>query len=130
MQGTPIDPADIVKLNVPNYTHGRLIEGAKDWLLLSGQVGARPDGTWSDDIEQQADQAFNNIKAGLRDADMTMDNVVFTRVYLTRREDLDGFRKIRAAHLGDDRIPSTLLFISGLAHPEWRIEVEIVACRG
>ena len=130
MQGTPIDPADIVKLNVPNYTHGRMVEGAKDWLLLSGQIGVRPDGTWSDDFEQQADQAFLNIKACLRDAGMTMDNVVFTRIYLTRREDLDGFRKIRSAHLGDDRIPSTLLFISGLAHPDWRIEVEIVACRG
>ena len=130
MPGTPIDPADIVKLNVPNYTHGRLVEGAKDWLLLSGQIGVRPDRTWSDDFEAQADQAFNNIKACLRDAGMTMENVVFTRIYLTRREDLDGFRKVRSAHLGDDRIPSTLLFISGLAHPDWRIEVEIVACRG
>ncbi len=130
MQATPIDPADIVRLNVPNYTHGRLIEGAKDWLLLSGQVGVRPDGTWSGEFSDQADQAFNNIRACLREAGMTMDNVVFTRIYLTRRGDLDSFRAVRKAHLGEDRIPSTLLFISGLANPEWLIEVEIVACRG
>lgn len=130
MKTTPIDPNDIVKLNVPNYTHGRLIEGAKDWLLLSGQIGVRPDGTWSDSFEDQANQTFTNIKACLRDAGLTMDDVVFTRIYLIRRDDLPIFRKVRSAHLGDDRIPSTMLFISGLANPEWLIEVEIIACRG
>jgi 2-iminobutanoate/2-iminopropanoate deaminase len=130
MQGTPIDPADIVKLNVPNYTHGRLVEGAKDWLLLSGQIGVRPDGTWSDSFEDQANQTYTNINACLRDAGMTLADVVFTRIYMTHREDLEIFRKVRSAHLGDARIPSTMLFISGLAHPDWRIEVEIIASRG
>jgi hypothetical protein len=36
MQVTPIVPTNIAALNVPNHTHGRLVEGAKDWLILSG----------------------------------------------------------------------------------------------
>ena len=130
MKTSPIDPRDIVKLTVPNYTHGTLVEDAKDWLLLSGQIGVRPDGTWSKNFEDQANQAYTNIKACLRDAGMSMADVAFTRIFLTRREDLDTFRKVRSAHQGEQRIPSSMLFISGLVHPEWLIEVEIVACRG
>ena len=130
MKTTHIDPDDIVKLNVPNYTHGKLIEGAKDWLVLSGQIGVRPDGTWSDSFEDQANQAYTNIAACLRDAGMNMSDAAFTRIFLTRREDLEVFRKVRAAHQWDTSIPSTLLFVSGLAHPDWLIEVEIVACKG
>jgi len=130
MKQTPIDPGDIVKLNVTNYTHGRLVEGAKDWVILSGQVGVNPDGTWSTDFTEQARRAFANIEACLRDGGMSMDDAVFMRIFLLRREDLDAFRTVRGEVLGDGAVPSTLVFVSGLAHPEWLIEVEIVACRG
>lgn len=90
----------------------------------------RPDGTRSNYFEELAKQTYMNIKACLRDAGMTLDDVFFARIYMTPWEDLEIFRKVRSAHLGDDRIPLTMLIISDLPHPEWRIEVEIIVCRG
>lgn len=122
-----INPTDIVALNVPNYAHGALAEGATKWLHLSGQVGVAPDGTTEQGFEAQCRRAFANISACLRDGDMTLDNVVMLRIYLTRREDLAALRVIRSEVLGDRRFPSTLVFVSGLVGEDWLVEIEVVA---
>ena len=70
MRSQNLSPDDIVDLNVPNYTHGVHVQGAEQWVQLSGQVGLRPDGSMSDDFDEQCRQAFLNIQACLRDADM------------------------------------------------------------
>lgn len=127
MDVSKVDPTDIVKLNVPNYSHGTLVADAGKWLHLSGQVGVGPDGTFSPDFDDQCRQAFLNIKACLRDAGMTFEDVVMLRIYLTERGDLVGLRRIRAEFFGDHRPSSTLVFVSGLVDPGWRVELEIVA---
>ena len=43
--------------------------------------------------------------------------------YLTHREDLAAYREVRERYLGDLKPASTLLFISGLAHPDMLVEV-------
>lgn len=122
-----VNPGDIVALGVPNYAHGALTEGAARQLHLSGQVGVRPDGTTEDGFEAQCRRAFANVAACLRDAGMGFDDVVMLRIYLTHREDLAALRAIRAEVFGDRRLPSTLVFVSGLVDPAWRVELEIVA---
>lgn len=127
MTVTTIDPADIVTLDVPNYCHGMLVDNAERWLHLSGQVGVRPDGTVSDHFDDQCRQAFRNIAACLSDADMSFDDVVMLRIYLTDRSDLAALREIRSAFFGDRQLSSTLVFVSGLVGENWRVELEIVA---
>ncbi len=127
MHTRTIDPADIVNLNIPNYSHGVDVDAATRWLHLSGQVGARPDGSFAPDFESQCRQALANIEACLRDADMNLNNVVMLRSYLTHREDLAALRRIRSEVFGDRHFASTLVFISGLVDPGWRVELEIVA---
>lgn len=122
-----INPGDIVSLGVPNYAHGALAEGAGRWLHLSGQVGVRPDGTTEDGIESQCRRAFANIAACLREAEMGFADVVMLRIYLTHREDLAALRAVRAEVFGDRDCPSTLVFVSGLVNPAWRVELEVVA---
>ena len=49
-------------------------------------------------------------------------------VYLTHREDIPGFREARDRYLTSGNPPaSTLVLISGLAEPEFRVEVEATA---
>ena len=124
-----INPADIVALNVPNYAHGAATEGAGRWLHLSGQVGVAPDGTTETGFEAQCRRAFSNIRACLRDAEMGFEHVVMLRIYLTHREDLPALRSIRGEVFGDRRLPSTLVFVSGLVDPAWRVELEVVAAK-
>lgn len=127
MTTTNIDPADIIRLKVPNYSHGALVADARKWLHLSGQVGVAPDGTVSSDFDDQCRQAFSNIDACLRDAGMDFGDVVMLRIYLTDRSDLHALRRIRSEFFGDRRFPSTLVIVSGLVDPAWRVELEIVA---
>jgi len=127
MKTALLNPSDIVDLPVPKYAHGALVEDAQRWVHLSGQVGLAPDGSMRTGCEAQTRQAFDNILACLRDADMTIDNVVMLRIYLTSRSDLTALRKVRAEVFGDRNCPSTLVYVSGLVGEDWLVELEIVA---
>jgi enamine deaminase RidA (YjgF/YER057c/UK114 family) len=82
-----------------------------------------------DDIRSQAEQAWRNIGAVLGSAGMGYENIVKLTHYLTRREDIPGYREVRAQFLGKLAPASTLLVISALARPEALIEVEVVAAK-
>ena len=127
MEVATINPDDIVKLAVPNYCHGMLVSDANKWLHLSGQVGVRSDGTVPSDFQDQCRQAFLNIAACLREAGMAFEDVIMLRIYLTDRSDLDALRRIRSEFFGDRQVSSTLVFVSGLVDPSWRVELEIVS---
>lgn len=122
-----IDPDDIVALGVPNYSHGVHVEGSDRWVQLSGQVGVEPDGTVPPGFEAQCRQAFRNIEACLRDASMGFDEVIMLRIFLINREDLEALRSIRAEVFGERCFPSTLVFVSGLVNPVWKVELEVTA---
>ncbi|MEM7546519.1 MAG: RidA family protein [Pseudomonadota bacterium] len=127
MKKTPLAPADIAVMKVPNYAHGMVAEGATRWVHLSGQIGIAPDGTAREGCEAQTRQAFENIIACLRDADMTLDNVVMLRIYLVNRDDLPALRKVRGEMFGDRLCPSTLIYVAGLVQEHWVVELEVVA---
>lgn len=127
MRKTTVDPGGIVDLGVPNYSHGVLTEGAGRMLHLSGQVGLGPDGALAAGFDGQCRQAFANIAACLDEAGMTLDDVAMLRIFLTRREDLAALRQVRAEVFGTRRFASTLVFVSGLVHPDWLVELEVVA---
>ena len=60
---------------------------------------------------------------------MTLNDVVKTTVFLTSAADIDGFRKVRGQRLGDALPASTLLIITALAGPEFKVEVEAIASK-
>jgi 2-iminobutanoate/2-iminopropanoate deaminase len=52
------------------YSHGALVEGPVSWLHISGQVGAKPDGSLEQGFEAQAHRAWANLIAVLEAAGM------------------------------------------------------------
>lgn len=58
---------------------------------------------------------------------MEFDDVVTLRIYLTDRSDLAAFRRTRSKFFGERKLSSTLVFVSGLVDPAWKVELEIVA---
>ncbi|MBI2853120.1 MAG: RidA family protein [Chloroflexi bacterium] len=49
-------------------------------------------------------------------------------VYMIHREDLPAYREVRSKYMPDANAPaSTLVFCSGLADPDFRIEIEAIA---
>ncbi|HEX4194382.1 MAG TPA: RidA family protein [Stellaceae bacterium] len=113
------------------YSHGIELPPNARIVYCAGQLGLKTDGTMAgDDIRSQAEQAWRNIGAVLRSAGMDYENIVKLTHYLTRREDIPGYREVRAQFLGKLAPASTLLVISALARPEAVIEVEVVAAKG
>ncbi len=118
-----INPPDIAPPR--GFTH---VVKAGNTIYVAGQVGRRVDGTLAGmDVESQTDQVFQNLKSALASVGAGFQNMVKITVFLTHREDIPGFRAARDKHLTGTPPASTLVLISGLAEPEFRVEVEATA---
>ena len=118
-----INPSNLAQPR--GYTH---VVKAWNTVYIAGQVGRRPDGTLAgSDIGSQTDQVFQNLRAALASVGAGFENVTKITVFLTHREDIPGFRTARDKHVTGEPPASTLVLISGLAEPEFRVEVEATA---
>jgi len=116
---------------VNGYSHAVAFQGRL--VAVSGQVPLDADGrlVGRGDPEAQARQVFANLEAALAAAGATMDHVVKLTVFLTDMADLAAFRKVRDEFIRADKPPaSSLVRVSGLVNPEFRIEVEALAAIG
>ena len=111
------------------YSHGVEIPPNARILYVAGQLGVAPDGSFARDIKGQAEQAWKNIQNVLAAAGMSIENIVKINHYLTRKEDIAGYREVRSRVLGSLAPASTLLVISALARDEALVEVECVAAK-
>ncbi len=111
----------------PSYSHAALVTGATRRLVISGQVGAAPDGSVAEGGEAQARQALANLGTILAAHGMGPQNVVKVSVFLTDRALLPVWRTARQAFFGGHASASTLLFVAGLADPRFLVEVEAEA---
>jgi 2-iminobutanoate/2-iminopropanoate deaminase len=111
------------------YTHAIEVPPGARWLVVSGQVGVAPDGSTPEDIAGQTENCFRNIAAILADAGMSLADVVKITVFLTREDDIAGFRAARDRMIVEARPASTLVVVSQLVRPEWRVEIEALAAK-
>ncbi len=111
------------------YAHGVEFSGPVRWLFGAGQTGVAGDGTVPESITEQAELVWHNIKTVLAEADMTIADIVQLNMLLIDRADREGAAAVRDFELGDHRPASTLMYISGLARPEWKIEIDYIAAQ-
>ena len=81
------------------------------------------------DASAQAEQVFRNIQAALESVGSDLDHILKMTTFMTHREGFPAYRAARSKFLtDDDALPaSTLILCSGLADPDFRIEIEAVA---
>jgi enamine deaminase RidA (YjgF/YER057c/UK114 family) len=99
-------------------------------VYIAGQVARDTDGktVGVGDAKAQTEQVFKNLEAALAAAGGNLRHIVKTNIFMTHREDIPAYREIRAKYLpGDDLPVSTLVLCSGLADPDFRIEIEAIA---
>ena len=109
------------------YSHGIEVTNPGRILFGAGQTGVDSDGNTGEGIAEQARLTWENVKAVLAEADMTIENIVQLNMILVDRDDRVAAMAVRDEYLGDHRPASTLMFISGLARPEWLIEIDYIA---
>ncbi|UJB44232.1 RidA family protein [Streptomyces sp. A1-5] len=95
-------------------------------IHVSGQAGIDEQGrTVSDDFLAQGRQAFANVGRVLAEAGSSLADVVKVGIFVTdMAADLAHVITLREEFLSEPYPADTLLEVSSLAQPEWRIEVE------
>lgn len=111
------------------YSHGAEVAAGQRLVFVSGQVGVGPDGQPAEGIEAQTKMAVQNLKGVLAAADMTLDDVAKYTFFLTDPMDAQGFAQGAVEMLQDPPAAVTMIFVSALAAPNLKVEIECVAAK-
>jgi enamine deaminase RidA (YjgF/YER057c/UK114 family) len=117
------------------YSHVATITGGT-LVFISGQVASDASGAivGAGDFRAQVEQVFANLKRAAEGAGGKFHDIVKLNVFVVDSVGASGIpvmREIRNRYVGTAMPPaSTLLIVSGLARPEWLIEIEAVAVIG
>lgn len=104
-----------------------------DIVFVAGQIPVDADGNTVgvNDIRAQAEQVFSNLKTALAAAGSSETKILKTTVFTTRAEYRPIINAVRDQFLSANKVlpASTFVVVSGLATPDWDVEVEAVAAR-
>ncbi len=107
-----------------------VVHGANaERIVVSGQIGMTADGQIREGLEAQTEQCFKNIFAVLEGAGFSHEHLVKIVAYVTQSGQVAVFRDIRDRMMGGHLCASTYLEISGLASPQFLVEIEAEAVK-
>jgi len=97
-----------------------------DRILVSGTAPIGSDGMTvaPGDPAAQTRRCLEVMGEALEALGSGLEDLVRTRVYLTRREDWGAVAQVHGDVLGDVRPACTFVVVGGLIDPEWRVELE------
>ena len=112
----------------PRYSQGIATNGGK-LVFVAGQTASDKDGkvVGKGNIKAQTEQVFTNLRAVLKAAGGTLDNLVMTTTYIVDRRYREGYNEVRRGQYKKDPATSTLVIVKGLAHPDYLIEISGIA---
>ena len=102
---------------------------AGNMVFLRGQVGTDLEGNLIGlgDPEAQAEQAMRNVKQLLEEAGSRLDHTCKITIYLTDRGYREPVYRVVGKWLKGVFPVSTGVVVSGLAKPEWLMEIDVIA---
>ena len=118
-----IFPADRHALYVEHRYSAAIRSG--DLLFVSGQVGSRADGSQEPDFARQVELAFENLKAVLKAAGATLDDVIdVTTFHTDPQNQFETIMAVRNRILGEPPYPNwTAVGVNWLAGFDFEIKV-------
>lgn len=123
-----INPGDIVK-PASNYAQGVLHNATGQRLVVSGQIGMKPDGTMEQGLEAQMQRAWSNMFGVLRAAGFDKRHLVKCTAFVTQPGQVALFRSVRDRQLDGHTCAFTYLEVAGLAAPAMLVEIEAEAVK-
>lgn len=124
----PKTAIDVPGVAPPGGHFSHAITGSGRWLFVAGQVPLTPDGTLAgSDSTAQATQVLDNLRAVVAAAGGSLDDVVKTTVFLTDLADRGPVGEVRRRVFTDPPPANTLVVVSSLADPAFRVEIEAIA---
>lgn len=119
------------RIKPSGYTHV-VVSGPGKTLYISGQVPVNDAGqiVGAGDLKAQTQQVFENLRYCLRFSGANFEDIVKMTTYVVnyKPSDIDIVREVRKGYLSKENPPaSTLVGVQALAHPEYMIEIEVIA---
>jgi len=113
------------------YCHVVTVEGRR-MIFVAGQLARDRSGNvvGKGDMRAQIRQVGENIKAALASAGATLVDVVKSNTYVTDMDEYFRHVDVRMEYLGPAMPTSTTVEVRRLAHPDFLVEVEVVAMTG
>ena len=128
------DPLPITLLSPPDMFRGQTYDHAAvvgDFVFLAGQVSRNAQGETiaPNDTAGQTAPLYANLRRVLEFAGCTPDDVVKVTTYLVDAADTAIVLAAHKNFFGAHRPPHTLVAVTGLARPDMRLEVDVIARR-
>ncbi|WP_420456340.1 Rid family detoxifying hydrolase [Rubrivirga sp.] len=95
-------------------------------LFCSGQVALKDGALVGDDVAAQTEQVFQNVRAVLSEAGLTLGDVVKTTVYLDTMDDFQAMNAVYADAFGNHRPARSTVAVAGLPVGAL-VEIEVIA---
>ena len=113
------------------YSHVVTVEGRR-MIFVAGQLARDKNGNCvgKGDMRAQIRQVGENIKAALAAAGATLADVVKSNTYVTDMDEYFRHVDVRMEYLGPAMPTSTTVEVRRLAHPDFLVEIEVVAMTG
>jgi enamine deaminase RidA (YjgF/YER057c/UK114 family) len=96
-------------------------------VLVAGTAPIWPDGSCDPDPETQAARCLEIILAALAEVGAGPEHVVRTRMFLVDPADWEAVGRAHGAVFAELRPVSTMVVVSTLLDPRWRVEIEAEA---
>ena len=124
-----LNPDALVKN--PAFTNVVVVTGAVKTIYIGGQDAVDASGAivGKGDIGAQTEQVMRNIQAALEAAGAGLEHVIKWNVYLVQGQPLQpGFEVFQRVWGRRPNPPAiTGMFVAGLAHPDFLVEIDVVA---
>jgi enamine deaminase RidA (YjgF/YER057c/UK114 family) len=98
--------------------------------MVSGTAPIWPDGSCDPDAGAQARRCFGIIEEALREAGASTADVVRTRMFIVDPADAEAVGAAHRAALGDAAPTASMVVVSALLDPRWKVEIEAEAVVG
>ncbi|MFD1312114.1 Rid family hydrolase [Streptomyces kaempferi] len=115
-----------VSCRIGIYFDALAIPAGAPQVVPSGAPGSRPSRTMPEDFAEEAGQASDNVCEGLRPAGAKLSDISQVRSWLTDRDDIDAYVKVRKDVISH-RPAYMLVLVPQLIRPGLLLEIEATA---
>lgn len=126
MRLIPHNPDRGVYAATADYAHAMEVVAPQRLLFVSGTMGLDEAGLPGATLDEQLTLIWQNLRAILASAHMSVDNIVRLTSYLRDVAFVEANQAARLAALGGRAIPTTAI-VARTLREDWLVEIEIVA---
>jgi len=132
MEKTILNPKDFTTV-MGSYSHGLKVSlSDSEIFFVTGQIALDKDGNAvaPDNIVEQTEFVFENIKKILQDGGASLDDVVKAVIYVTDMTKFQEISAVRNKYFTNAQPVSTLVEINKTVKEGCDVEIEVMAIKG